>query len=102
MSKYTISQKVLIEDATCTASRYIDIAHDLLNAFWSKYFENTDDVQHLINELKCDPEAISNQLDAILFLMGDCKRELDVFNNPAALSCFFAMVDEMKVNANQE
>ncbi|MBO5967855.1 MAG: hypothetical protein J6S14_05080 [Clostridia bacterium] len=96
MSHYTKKEITTIEEATSLASHYINLAQNLLTCFIESYFENAGDVEHLIIDLQCRPNIIESQLDTILHILSDGKRELDVFVSPEKLKYFFETVEKKK------
>ncbi|MBO5967810.1 MAG: hypothetical protein J6S14_04855 [Clostridia bacterium] len=96
MSTYTKNEIMLIEEATSVANRYVTIAQNLLMNFFERYFENISDHKILANEAMYRPEMISSQIDAILHVLEEGKRELDVFSNPDELEGFLSLVEEKK------
>ena len=82
--QYTKQEIETIGTAMCLAATYIDLAHDNLEAFWQRYFENTDAQSRaaFVLEAQHCPEFIGNQIFGVMHLLYEAKKEVDSFVNP--------------------
>ena len=96
MSTYTKKEYVTISNAIYDACTYINMAYHLLSDFHERYFEKVEDYKILSGEVAHRPEMVGSQIYAILHILSEGKKELDVFDDPSKLDYYFRDAEKKK------